>query len=275
MVRIHGTSGIGKSRIAFESLKDLPGAQGHVIYTEDEAAAIQLAYDLANGGRSGILVVDRCSEPGSDRLSEILGGSIERVRVISIHSQITGEAPAYQGALWLAPMQELETEKVLQQNFQNVPFARIRAYSRLAGGSVSFAISLARHDGEFSPGDIPRQDAIVDKYFRYSLSDEQQEVAAAIAVVDAIGYRGSVASELSALAELTGFAESELRSRALDMQTVPGIVGVAGRYLHVYPPALASRAFLSAWTRWSAPIRTPSWARSHPMPCCALDFYGV
>jgi hypothetical protein len=100
VLAVQGAAGVGKTRLVFEAIHKLPGAEQLVVLTDDDERAIEVARRLVNLGLSAILVADECSVRGRFEVAKIIRGHEARIRAIAIDN--TGEPPPH-GApgIWL------------------------------------------------------------------------------------------------------------------------------------------------------------------------------
>jgi len=145
---LYGNAGVGKTRSLFEILDQFENQRELVLYTNDEKAAIDIATALTNDGtQSAILVADECLNRARASLSSILRGNEHRVRLITIDN-------AFERTRRIAPelhvtrATEQETLRVLEANFDSVPLDRRLRYTRIADGSLRFAVYMCKHDSE-------------------------------------------------------------------------------------------------------------------------------
>lgn len=248
---VQGEAGVGKSRLVFETVQALHGAEGLVIYTM-EGRAVDVALSVINDAQArAVIVADECDVDTRLRLAKLLDGHAERVRVIAIdNTLIRPETPDPE--LALGKMPEATLAEVLESNFPAVDPARRRAYVDLAEGFPRLAADLCRWDpvitqqGNVGPV-IPR----IGEYYRVRLKNEQREAVAALSLVTKIGYSGEVADELELLCQFLGLSRVSMH-RALDaVQQGPGFVARSGRYMHVTPELIAQVAFDDGWRRFA------------------------
>ncbi len=250
---VQGAAGVGKSRLAFEAIRQLPGATDLALVTNDDEPARQAALWLVNSGQEfAILVADECTVQGRFHVSQIVKGHEHRIRVIAIDN--SGEPPPG-GApgIWLEQIASDTTEVVLQTNFPLVPAERRRAYAGLSEGYIRLAADLCRHDAAMTAvGGFGPAISSLQEYYRSRIPDKDQIIVEAIALVDRIGHSDDRAYQLELLATLTGIDPSHARQAVHRLKDAPGFVAVTPRYFYVTPQIIAEIAFHRAWRRWAA-----------------------
>jgi hypothetical protein len=254
---VQGAAGVGKTRLVFEAIGQIPGAGDLVILTDDDKRAVEAALWLVNSGYLfATLVADECSVQGRFEVAKIVRGHEVRIRVIAIDN--TGEPPSH-GApgIWLEKIDVPVVEKVLAQNYGTVPAERRRAYANWSGGYIRLATDLCRYDPQMSqagglgPAMPPLQD-----YYRRRIPESDQKIVEALALFDRIGHSDDAADQLNLLSSLTGIDPTGAREAAGRLKDAPGFVAMTPRYFYVTPQIIAEIAFQRAWKRWALPNPT-------------------
>lgn len=242
---ISGEAGVGKTRLAYESLVSLEQAHGLVVYTNDDEKAIKVATLLVNDkSQKAILVADECGVKARVKLNSLLDGAKARVRVINIDNsgeRPSSEAPEY----WMEKIPKETVEKILEENYPHVPGQRRRAYSSLSGGFVRLAADLCRHD------DLAAASRSIWDYIRSRLTKEEQQVLLGLSLVTRVGMKQDVEEQLEELCSLIRVEVSEFRETADRLHDSPGFVSKGGRFYYVTPEIIAQIAFDKAWNKWA------------------------
>ena len=247
---VQGAAGVGKSRLVFEAIQQMPGAQELVVVTNDDRRAQEAALWLANAGQpTAILVADECSLQARYEINGLLRGHESRIRAVAIDN--TGEPPP-RGApgIWIEKIAISTAEQILHQNFPVVPPERRRAYADLSGGNIRLAADLCRHDGEMHlAGSLLPAIPTLQDYYRRRLTDDDQRVVEAISLVQRIGHSEDVEVQLKLLSELTGVTLGFVRETVARLKDAPGFIVATPRYYYVTPQIIAEIAFQRAWNR--------------------------
>jgi hypothetical protein len=250
---VQGAAGVGKTRLVFEAIRQLPGAGEMVVLTDDDEKAVKAALWLVNLGRAAILVADECSLEGRFEVAKIVRGHEARIRVISIDN--TGEPPSH-GApgIWLEKIDVSVAEKILAQNYPAVAPERYRAYASLSGGYIRLAADLCRFDPQMlEVGGLAPAIPSLQDYYRRRIPENDHRIVEAIALVHRIGHSDDVADQLNLLSTLTGIDPVGVRETVSRLKDAPGFVAVTPRYFYVTPQIIAEVAFQRAWKRWATP----------------------
>jgi hypothetical protein len=257
---LYGNAGVGKTRSLFEILDRLENQRELVLYTTDEKAAIDIATALTNDStQNAVLVADECLNRARVSLSTILRGNEHRVRLITIDN-------AFERTRRIAPelhvtrATEQETLRVLEANFDSVPLDRRMRYTRIADGSLRFAVYMCKHDSEIlETGNISSALRDAHSYYESRFSGvgvfdtKDREALEIVALVDRLGFREDRENELIELCKLVHRDPQDTLERIEKIRTRMGFIASAGRFYYVTPAPVAMVAFDSAWERWVAP----------------------
>jgi vacuolar-type H+-ATPase subunit F/Vma7 len=252
---VRGDAGVGKTRCIFETVNRIDGAHQLCVYTNDETAVLNFAYDISSNAQINVIIVaDECLNKTRQHLDEILGGVKNRVRVVAINN--TDEPSRQEGPEPI--VEKLPNEilaKILDENFPTTPPELRRAAIDLAEGFVRIAADLCKHGIDKGTQELG---AYVD--FRIPEKTSRQAVEA-VSLFERVGWRDDVANQLSSLAKILGIKEQELRDACLAVKDAsPGFIVLGGRFFYVTPEAIARVCFPRAWQRWE--VRNRFAARS-------------
>ena len=250
---IGGAAGVGKTRLAFETLNEFTEAPSLVLYLADEQDAKEVATTIANvPDLTAILVADECSPSTRLSLNEILRGHTNRIRLICLDN--TGERFASAtGQTWLTADSLKNTEAVLAANFPLVPEDRRRQYASFSKGFVRFAADMCRFDIELATGDMSKLLRSVEDYVRERLrriGGDFLPIVSLLALFNKIGSRDDVVGELEGLCSLSGYTQQQFHKVVRTVRDAPGFVVQAGRYWYVTPEIVARVLFAEGWEQW-------------------------
>ncbi len=253
VVEVIGESGVGKTRLTYEVLKEIPGADGLVIYTADGDVALGIASFLANNAHTrAILVADECDPLVTRRLEDGLRGHRQRIRVVAI----AGPEPLRvrrPGGSFVEQMPVDVLEKVLERNFRDVSPADRRAIASVTHGFVLTAKFLCRRAASGQGVDL---DAALEDLHRrvpgYVGTGSLFDALLLLSFLKKVGFKGGLERELELLCSLAGdYKADEIRDAGKHLRDTCGFVGVSSRYMYVTPPIVARWAFDRAWKRWA------------------------
>jgi len=254
LLPVQGVAGVGKTRLVCEAIRQVPGAYGLIVTTDGEDDAKKVArWVKIHPQVPAILVADECSASGREELRKLAQGAEDRLRVIAIDND--GEAPASGSPeIWLERMDDTSARTVLDRNFPLVPSERRWAYAELSEGYIRLAADLCWYDAAIAASG--RLDAAIPTlrdFYRNRLSDEDQRVVEAVALVHRVGYTDDLSGQLDQLAVLTNIDRHRIVETAKRLKDAPGFIAVGRRYLYVTPQIIAEIAFRRAWGQWAEP----------------------
>lgn len=249
---VQGKAGVGKTRMTYEVLASTPGASSLVLYCSDGAKAVEVVQQLLNQKELRAIVVADESDPEDRlRLSELVRGSWQRLRVIAIDNsevQTLGREPE----LTVDNMPESTLQEVLAANFPEVPAERRATYAKLAEGFPRLAADLCRHNGMMTQdGRLGLIRVDVGQYLSARLSSDAFRALQALSLVTKLGYRAEVEGELTQLCEALKLSRQEVEHHLHEIHDGPGFVSRGGRYFYVTPEVVAAVAFDAMWNRWA------------------------
>ncbi len=248
-----GESGVGKTRLTYETLKDLEGAAGLVVYASEGDVALNVASFLANNEHlSALLVVDECDARVSLKLADKLRGSTNRVRAVAISGPESQRVRTRSDS----SVEQMPTdilEKVLEKNFPVVLRADRSAIASQTQGFVRLASYMCRlaaaGRGVSLDAALDHLDELVPQYVG---SGNPLDALLTLALVKKVGYKDDMKRELESLCGLVGSLKpDEVSNAGKQLRDSCGFVGVSGRYMYVMPPIVARWAFERAWRKWA------------------------
>ena len=250
VLQVRADSGIGKTRLTFETLDKIPGSHGLVIYSTGDVSRI--ATILANESHTrAILVADESTIESQVNLRQKLDGHRDRIRVITIDnlpSPVAGVRPDFK----LEKMPSEKLEEILESNFPEVPRDRRRAYARLADGYPRFAAYLARHDDRIlQSDDLGSVLPSIREVLRKCLPDhDEHDALALLSLFTKLGFRADLADELKQATRLVGMEYPPIRDALQRLHDGAGFAATAGRYYYATPEIVAQAAHEVGWRKW-------------------------
>lgn len=249
---IQGESGVGKTRLVYESLSGLECAQSLVLYTVDDAALEIIHSLIRDQSAKVILVADECLPETQLQLKRHLNRIRDRVRVICIDN--SGDDDLSKES-WLTRMSKADVDQICKQNFPEIHPKRRRIYVNLSGGFVKLAADLCNQDSQIvEQGNLDSIARDLRNYLKIRLNNDSEKlrVMEAIALFSKVGYREDVEEEFNSLCELLKLERNDTLEKAWQLKKVPGFISFAGRFIYITPEIIAEIAFEGAWERWVA-----------------------
>jgi hypothetical protein len=251
---LHGQSGVGKTRTAFEAMREHPGAKSMVIYLDNEDHAGTWVNMLVNDPTAHlVLVVDECSLSKRVTLTRLLSEAKSRVRCICIDNS-TDRPGTLAPEFTVGKPSLVEVQRILTDNFPQIPLERIRAYAQFSEGFVRLAADMCcyyddriQQAGNFGP--IATK---LEEYYRERLgTDDRLKAVNAIALLKRVRRKGEAPTELDHVCSLTGLDRETVEQNLAAIKDVPGFVERGELFYRVTPELIALIAFENAWKLWA------------------------
>ncbi len=248
-IRIEGESGLGKTRLVMEALRDQPEAP-LVVYFDDATDLGTVIDHLLRQNRTAVVVVDQCSSLKHKTLAARLPASDCRVRLITV-----GEPDEDRGisVIRLAPMDEAGMEALLEQNESGLWVEARRVVLEVANGNVRLALVLARavvKQPRTSASELLTED-MIRTYITQAIPDGTSFLAcSALALFSRIGYDRELCVELRLLADVLDISVADIRAAAVALNKA-GLLTKQGRYRSVSPHPVAVYLATEGWREFA------------------------
>ena len=238
-LRVEGAPGVGKSHLVLEALRDERLAP-LVAYVADEAEMTgEMFHHLVGGGRSVVVVVDRCP---SDRH----GSFAERLPKDPRTNLVTIGPPGYpvtqRPVVVVEPMPSEAIDKVLSRNFPEMSNEDRRFVVDNSDGYPQVAALFARRV-LVSETRLQAADLVTKTEVRQFIADRRPGsvalcVAEGIALFEKLGWEYEVSKESEQLARFLRISASALQSAGWELKQA-GWLAVRGRYRAIASHRLA------------------------------------
>ena len=248
-VWLMGPSGIGKSRFAYEALRDLSTLTKAInaasaIYCDFRVVGLQLlqlATALAQAQSPTLIVVDECPRDIANQLGEIANNAGSQLRIFAIDID---DRPL-QSALWLNisvdPSDEALIEGIVRQRLHNVERPTLSYIQKLSGGYPRIAVLATQNVASQAPV-LKSINDVVDRILRGCgiREGEQRRAIQCLALFEQLGADDQFADSFDFVADrlvgLTGDRMYEYIAEA----ALHHIVDRRGRYFAVQPLPIAA-----------------------------------
>lgn len=239
-LRVHGASGIGKTRLVMEALRD-PDLAPLVAYVGEEATFHSgVAVYLSSHRRPMILVVDECAPERHVKVLEKLQHGNNKVVTIGAVGAVGA------GARMVTLTELTAVEDFLRANYPQLSAEARRFVADYCHGNVRWADIMAngilQSGGTVAADIIQRRDI---EEFVTSLLPEGRDflLAGLLALIERVGWERDVRPQLALLASFAGVPVEELAAVGQRLE-IAGYLSKQGRYRAVTPLPLA--VFLAA-----------------------------
>ena len=261
VVRIIGTSGLGKTRMALEACRSINETNHSVVYFDASEGNQNLAgivNEWIRNNLSGILVVDNCELHFHQRLSQEIKRERSKVSLLTMHySHARGNDNKL---IELSQMEDDAIKEMLEQKYKN----RIQDIDRIVDFSKGFpemavALANARLDEVDVQDNIALEDDVLIKKMLWpdgNVDDDKREILQACSLFQLFGFDGDVRDEAKIIAtEIAEVSINELHSCIVEFKK-KGIINTYGRYVQIVPIPLAVRLAADWWKQASPEAQT-------------------
>ena len=251
ILSVQAEAGVGKTRLVYETIAKIAGAEAVVLYAGEGEYALTVATQLANDETlTALLIADECSLRTREQLRNLLRGHRQRVRVVTIDN--TGERPASAEPEYQLPRMTRDIlDAILAQNFSGVPLERRQDYAQWSGCFVRLAVDMCRNDRDIVARGQIGAGFTAQSYYFTRLNEDQRSVIEALSLVQRVGYSEDIRGELDALCSWLNLDRAKFQRVANQIHDVPGFIARSGRYYYVTPEIIAQVAFRAAWKRFA------------------------
>jgi hypothetical protein len=247
-VRVQGESGLGKTRLVLEALRDNAFAPLVAYVAEVDPSSGELLERLVAEERVGILVVDECSTDRHIKLAERLPVNAT-IKLITIGRPGLG---AIRGAaITFDPMPASELQQFLKSNFGALGDQACRFIADHCEGNMQWSILFAERilggDATQAAELIARND--IEQFITSFVPEGADFFASAVlALLERVGWDRELRPQLELLATFAEVQVDELLRLGRDLEH-RGLMTRHGRYRSVSPQPFAIYLAAEAWRR--------------------------
>lgn len=248
-IHIEGVSGLGKSRLALEAVRNQP-YESQVVYVRRAVdCPPSLIQHLASENRTVIVIVDECDPSRRKSIAESRPvGSQIRIVTIGEPAPSRSEYPAIQ----MPKMEHHRVLEIVQANRPGLWTEAVSFVTEIADGNVKLALLLSRaveKEPRSTAARLITRD-IIRTYVSDALPDGTNLLACgALALLTRVSGDGTGASEPRLLAQALQLGENELRAARMTLNELRLLSDPGDGSLSVTPQPLA--VYLATLT-WNA-----------------------
>jgi hypothetical protein len=245
-LRVQGDSGIGKTRLTLEALRD-PRLAPLVIYIHDESDADGALFNqLLDQDRVAILVIDECPAEQHVKLFSRLTKDAE-IKLITIGD--AGASSTRSPVLVVGAMPDDKLEEYLRNNHPLLRPEAMRFVIDHCRGNMRWAITLADRIANLSEGqaaELIDQGDIRRFVATFIPEGEDFFLATILALLERVGWDGDIQPQLEVLASFAQVPVDRLRDVGSQLER-QGLLSRQGRYRAVAPHPAAVFLAAEAW----------------------------
>jgi hypothetical protein len=236
-LRIQGSAGIGKTRLALQVFED---GQDTVFYAPEPPSTDSFFQWLAaKKDAHAILIVDECDADSARKLEQLAQMSVRRLRLLTVGpAEVSGNSPY----VYLLPdLAEDALTNIVCQGVPALPTEQARWVARKVGGYVKLATIIAEHirEGKTTVADLLAAYDVQEFFVRQLLPADRNRLAMkGLSLLRRVGWDGELAAEGEAIANFIGMPWNEMQE-IIGQMMKGGLVTKQGRYRYVTPELLA------------------------------------
>jgi len=252
-VRIEGLAGVGKTRLAMESVR-IPHLAERVLYavSPSEIPPGFFSWVEHNHHVNLILVVDECDVDIAERLKQHTERCEGRIKLVTIgqSSRPRLQSSFPEGVFVLERLSKEAIGKIVNGIYPDIPQEAVNFIVRVSSGYVKLATELTKaylkNPSLMSATYMARADD-VQKILENLIPDENKRKGMkAVSLLARVGWEGELDSEGRALAKFMNLNWGELQDIIEEMRKT-GLVVKQGRYRYVTPHLLGIWLASEVW----------------------------
>ena len=258
ILRVVGLSGVGKSRLVIEALRDrglemLKNLALCADESEVDAAALHgVVQTWAESGVRALVIVDRCPPKSHQVLAGAVSRSSSRLSLVTIDNELPSGTPE-KTMFRVSEAQHTVIEALIDRTLSGRPVQDKKWLVRFCHGLPGIAIRLARTWTESLPVAHATDDGFVDAFVLGRLQHERELVLRSATLLGAYGLvelTSGSNGELDVIARRGRHLErTDLRAAVLTLLD-RGVCQRRGNYAVFQPRPVALRLAERQWQEW-------------------------
>jgi len=252
-VHIEGLAGVGKTRLAMESLR-IPNLTERVLYAISPSEILPgfFSWVKHNLYVNLILVVDECDANSVQRLNQKSEPCQSRIKLITVAQSARPRIPSSfpEGIYVLEQLSKEVLERIIQGINPDIPKEAINFIVNVSSGYVKLATALTkaymRDPKPVSASDMAREYDVQRILERLIPEENKRKGMKVLALLSRIGWEGEIASEGQVVANFMNLDWKELQDITEEMRK-SGLVVKQGRYRYVTPHLLGIWLASEVW----------------------------
>jgi hypothetical protein len=253
VIRIEGPAGVGKTRLALESVLD-PEFAPRTLYapnSDDPDVGRILQQFYSSPEIRAILVIDECDSTRQSALADYAQNSGGRIKLVCVGiAEVLRDrlqpisTPLYQPK----PLEAADITAILQTAFPNAPNAFVELSVRLSGGYVKLAIFIVQTlvENGIQPAIFLARDFTIQSFLNKFVPKEMLLSLQVLSILARIGWEEDLRKEAETVAKFVSVPFHQLQRETKKLRD-RGVVVSRGRYLYVSPDLLAVNAAADLW----------------------------
>ena len=261
VVRMIGTSGLGKTRMALEACRVLNEANQGVVYLDASRDIPNLAGIVGDWIRqdiSGILIVDYCKIETHTKLSQEVKRSSSKLTLLTMH--YTLDKGSDKNLIELSQMKDESIKDMLEQEYGDrlTDIDRIVSFAK---GFPQMAVLLA--EARLDQSEVQDMGSLTDDHLLKRMvwgdddvDKEQRKILEACSLFNTFGFDGGVRNETELIARQVAKVSVDDFHKCIVEFTNKGLINRYGRLAQIVPIPLAIRLAADWWRGASREAKT-------------------
>jgi len=244
VLRIEGSAGVGKTRVALEGVKESGIAEATVYAPNSEGSQLidLLGFLVGNPQARTVIVADECSIEKQNVLRSYAEACAGRVKLIcvGIPDLLTARLLASANLVLLEVLSDEQIRAILSQIPQSIPQEVIDTAVRVAKGFVKLAIFVVQELMKQRDLDLLELSRIGDvgDFLRRFVKPEIRDVLQAFSLLARVGWKEDLGVEANAIASYLDIPMKDMKKGVVALRN-QGVLMEQGRYMYVTPDLLA------------------------------------
>lgn len=253
VLRLEGPAGVGKTRLALESVLDERIASRTLYALTADAGQVEAVVQsfYRDSEITAVLVLDECERSTQDALAQYAHNSNGRLKFICVgiaEVLYASPPPAITPFYQIKPMLNEDVKSVLTSSYPTAAPEFIEVSVRLASGYIKLAVFITDilvRNG-IQPTLVIARSPDILSFLKAFVPQETLQSLRVLSVLARIGWEEELQREAKAVAKFVGLKFERLKSEVKKLKDL-GVVVPRGRYLYVSPDLLAINAAADLW----------------------------
>jgi hypothetical protein len=252
VVRIEGSAGAGKTRLALECISEAGIVERAVYAANGDAESVErlLAAIRMTPGLRAIAVIDECDRDRQDVVRSHAELAQGRLRLLCVGpGDILFDSSANFTSVFQLPLlSEEKVREALIAEMHGAPPDIIEAAVRLSGGYVKLAFfvsSCLLKKKDLIPTEI-RKSPDIRQFLKKFMQEKSRKALQAVSLFARLGWEAEVKGEAEAVAKYLSIPLHELQE-GVEALREQGVILPRGRYVYVTPELLAINSAADLW----------------------------
>lgn len=257
-LRISGKSGIGKTRLVFEAIKENNLCDRVIYIASYDSLPPDFFSSLSIENSNSIIIIDECSANNAAQIIQKTS-KCHNVLLITIGHDPKIEASKYQTDYFeLHPLEISNLKNIVKSINQNLPDHVVNYILQVSSGYVKLLIMLTEEISQIpdisNTSQLLQVDDIAQLLDNFIPDKTNREVMMMMSLLTRVGMEEEFSIEGERLAKFISLDFKQFKLTVEKMRK-EGFISKKGRFMYVTPQLLALWLASEAWKTWGEQIR--------------------